>query len=617
MRLCFLPNLKIFNTSTRITLGIASCLLLAAPLAKAANVVDIWDDAHALPILNQFYFDNQLSKNNKQSANAYFYTGVNKATNNPLAFKAINAVNIGNASHVRYAQYYQGLPIWGSQIVVHHKSHTKMTGSVVLGVEKDIVSTTPNLTKDAVLQLVKADFNHRYSGHQLSSWRQIRTKEVIFINKKSEEVTVGQAKLAYYLSFFVTDATTHRLLQPTYLIDAGHGLILQYYDNVKTDGVGSGPGGNDITLSYAATNHYQFGTTIAGVPSFSLMPVTVDSTNNICTMITPEVRLSSYNNVPGSMSDFPITFAQEVNYPVFSYSCSSSTGYQNSNDGGYAPIINHGYAAYSPSNDTFYFAQMTYVMMQKFIPSILNPWGTLLPIRIYTHVGDFHNAFAISANDDVFETINAQPETTFNSQFIVGNGQTEFYPLSDSGTVAHELSHIFTNFQSNLIYADQSGGINEAYSDIAGQTLQYYLSQLYPWYAYSWEISASIVLPSGPIGGKALRYMNYPPLDGESIANAANYVPGMDVHFSSGVYNYAFYIMVAKNGVNFYNAYIYFSHANAAYWQPSSDFNHASCGVMQAALDAGNRPDFNSIVQAFKDVGVKCTVGIKQLSTPL
>ena len=37
--------------------------------------------------------------------------------------------------------------------------------------------------------------------------------------------------------------------------------------------------------------------------------------------------------------------------------------------------------------------------------------------------------------------------------------------------VAHEWGHSYTEFTNNLIYAWQSGAINEAYSDIWGETI--------------------------------------------------------------------------------------------------------------------------------------------------
>lgn len=52
---------------------------------------------------------------------------------------------------------------------------------------------------------------------------------------------------------------------------------------------------------------------------------------------------------------------------------------------------------------------------------------------------------------------------------------TNFCPgVTGSDVVAHEWSHAYTQFTHGLIYAWQSGALNEAYSDINGNTVQHY-----------------------------------------------------------------------------------------------------------------------------------------------
>lgn len=41
--------------------------------------------------------------------------------------------------------------------------------------------------------------------------------------------------------------------------------------------------------------------------------------------------------------------------------------------------------------------------------------------------------------------------------------------------VSHEVSHGFTEQDSGLIYSNQSGGINDVFSDISGEAAEYYL----------------------------------------------------------------------------------------------------------------------------------------------
>ena len=620
--------------------GLVTSLMFGVNLyASAATLRQLWGAPETQPGLQQFYFDHQFIKNQPSLKNTYLYAAANQhSTNGGDTLKAVATRSLSGATHTRYRQFWHGLPVWGAQVIVHHKNHTKITGLLVSDIEKDVPSSRPQLDPAAVREIVQTDLRTRYPGHRLSSWRGVKTKLMVMLTPQSRSVAVQgamvtpqpdtqTARLVYHLTFFVRDKNSRELHRPVYLIDANSGELIEQYDNLPTAAAGVGPGGNDIAgLAFRATNHYQFGNAINGLPAFSAMPVRV--AGSTCTMTTAQTRLSSFLNQPGSDGedddngaepDFPIPYVEEVNYPAFSYPCN-----ENATDAGFSPILADGYQSYSPSNDAFYFANMTYTMMQELIPEVANPWGTLLPIRIYTHVSYLDNAFALSPRDDTDEPLSTDPTLTeshseeeFNPQFVVGNGDTLFYALSDASTVGHELSHLFTAYHSNLIYTNQSGGINEAYSDIAGQTLMYYLSQQYPWYGFTWDIGADICLPSGRFAGKALRYFANPPQDGRSIANAADFKHGMNPHRASGVFNYAFYLMVTKYHIPMYTAYRYMSLANAAYWIPSSNYNDASCGVLQAAYDTGNRGDFDKLTAAFNDVGVKCKVGFSQLTAAL
>jgi Zn-dependent metalloprotease len=56
------------------------------------------------------------------------------------------------------------------------------------------------------------------------------------------------------------------------------------------------------------------------------------------------------------------------------------------------------------------------------------------------------------------------------------DGYTRFYPLVSLDVTAHEVSHGFTEQNSRLIYSGQSGGMNEAFSDISGEAAEYFMT---------------------------------------------------------------------------------------------------------------------------------------------
>src|SRR5688572_9676182 len=86
------------------------------------------------------------------------------------------------------------------------------------------------------------------------------------------------------------------------------------------------------------------------------------------------------------------------------------------------------------------------------------------------------------------------------SAMTFGDGASTFYPLVSLDVSSHEVSHGFTEQNSNLTYSGMSGGINEAYSDMAGEAAEFFMKG-----TNDWLVGAQIFKGTG-----ALRYMNNP-----------------------------------------------------------------------------------------------------------
>jgi vibriolysin len=176
-----------------------------------------------------------------------------------------------------------------------------------------------------------------------------------------------------------------------------------------------------------------------------------------------------------------------------------------------------------------------------------------------------------------------------------GDGFNKFYPLVSLDVTAHEVSHGFTEQNSNLIYTGQSGGINEAFSDMAGEAAEFFMRQ--PSGVNDFLVGADIIKGDGA----ALRYMDDPTRDGISIGHASDYYTGMDVHYSSGVYNKAFFLLATTLGWDVQKAFRLFAEANRNYWYESETFNTAYEGLL---LAASNDKDKSDITNAFAQVGI-------------
>jgi pseudolysin/vibriolysin len=141
--------------------------------------------------------------------------------------------------------------------------------------------------------------------------------------------------------------------------------------------------------------------------------------------------------------------------------------------------------------------------------------------------------------------------------------------------------------------------MNEAFSDMAGEAAEYFDRNGNNDFLVGAEIFKSST--------GALRYMCNPTQDGSSIDNAANYYDGLDVHYSSGVYNKAFCVLAKTSGWNTRKAFEVFEGANAVYWTATSDYKDGACGVEKAAVDKGyTKAD---VTAAFTAVGVSCSGG--------
>jgi Zn-dependent metalloprotease len=141
-------------------------------------------------------------------------------------------------------------------------------------------------------------------------------------------------------------------------------------------------------------------------------------------------------------------------------------------------------------------------------------------------------------------------------QMVYGDGDgVTFGQLSSAFDVtAHELTHGVTQFEAGLVYNDESGALNEALSDILGESADYFYKG-----TTDWKVGEEVYTPGA--AGDALRYMNNPSLDDPQVSNggACNFVSSRDyypdrylgscdhggVHFNSGIANLAFYLMSA------------------------------------------------------------------------
>lgn len=481
-----------------------------------------------------------------------------------------------NSDDTRYRIYYRNVPVWGHELILHKTNHSKafFTGVDVSEIEKDVFQITGTLSP--------GDIENQILKYTSDSIIYKNIEKIIYLD------TQNKAHLAYHL-FMYTNNPVRFVSAPNYIIDADSGQILKSWDDLTHKKIGQGLGGNVFILPYRS-GLFQHGDSIKDIPSLGKFDVTIKGKN--CIVESPEVRVINAAHTDLDKRSFPVLSIVEIfkNIPAFSYPCSEDTHYVNINDGDTSPA-NY---SFSSVNDAMYFAGITIDMYKEYY-GVKKPLGDDLPLRAYTHIKNFDNAFAVPS-------IKIKGLYLMHQQIVIGDGDTKLTAPAQS-TLSHELSHNFTRLHSNLVYSGQSGGINEAFSDMASIAMQDYLRKDFPWY---WDGGDWSIGREATISGEPIRYMDYPAKDGQSIEHTEAYHEDMDVHLTSGIFNKAFFLLANKPNWSVRKAFQVMVDANMKYWTSGTSFEAAACGVIQAAAD--RKYDKRDVVSAFANVGVICPI---------
>ncbi|MFF8398593.1 M4 family metallopeptidase [Streptomyces sp. NPDC016172] len=126
-------------------------------------------------------------------------------------------------------------------------------------------------------------------------------------------------------------------------------------------------------------------------------------------------------------------------------------------------------------------------------------------------------------------------------------------PLVSLDVAAHEMSHGVTSKTAALTYSGESGGLNEATSDIFGTLVEFHAANAED--RGDWLIGEKVVR-SG-LGREALRFMDKPSKDGKSADCWSEGLADLDVHYSSGVGNHFAYLLAEGSGKKSVNGVSY------------------------------------------------------------
>ena len=249
----------------------------------------------------------------------------------------------------------------------------------------------------------------------------------------------------------------------------------------------------------------------------------------------------------------------------------------------------------------------------------------------YNNTGAFYEAYFGFWGRDSYDSLGADLVSSVHystnycnafwngTQMVFGDGSgSQCMPLAASvDYTAHELTHAVTEHESNLVYSGESGGINESMSDIFGAFVEAWVdggkSGVLVTSADTWTFGEDITEP-------AIRYLNDPAADGASRDFYSETIGNLDVHYSSGVGNLAFYLLsqgglhprgtspVRVNGIGMEKAIRIFYEANVNFLTSNADYKILREAALQASVALGyDRATTRSVARAFAAVGISGT----------
>jgi Zn-dependent metalloprotease len=382
---------------------------------------------------------------------------------------ASSARDADGRAHVRYHRTYQGLRVYGGDIVVHLGDNGAFSEASVGLAAPLTLSATPKITAAAAAKAAKAHFTGTVTT--------VAKPELIV------DATSGTGALAWetVVSGWGTDGQSPSVVHV--LTDASTGAVRDSWDTIETV-TGSG------RSIYSGT--VPISTTQVSATSYSLRDVD-HGNGTTCDM----------NNGTSSCT-------------LFSDADNAWGTGSNSSD-------------QSAAVDAHYGAATTYDYYKNTFGrnGIFNN-GTGVPSRVH-----YGNAYSNAFWD--------------GRQMTYGDGAGNARPLVSLDVAGHEMSHGVTERTANLTYSGESGGLNEATSDIFGTMVEFYANNGSD--VGDYQIGEKINLNGT---GAPLRYMYNPALDGKGHSCWANNTKTVNVHYSSGVGNHFFFNLAEGTGATAY-----------------------------------------------------------------
>jgi Zn-dependent metalloprotease len=398
---------------------------------------------------------------------------------------------------VRVDQYYQGVRVMQGEAILH------LRGGRVQGLTDDLkrrfsVDTRPDLTASEALAIAAADLAPR------GPFAYPPTTELVVARLKLGPGAPRLREALLYRIHLVLQNELDGTRATDYLVDAHSGAVAKRWDSLRTAaemGVGHSQYSGRVAINVSRAGK-----------GFELRDRTRgDKGGNTVRNLDHD-----YDGDGRIYTSFTNTWGDGTNY-----------------GGGSTRAANGQTAAV----DAAYGLQWTWDYYRNiFQRQGIDGKGSATVLRVHYGKG-YDNAFW---SDDCF-------------CMTFGDG-TKFKSLEAMDVMGHEMSHGVCAATANLDYFGESGGLNEANSDINGTMVEFYAHSGCPDRigdrGGDWTIGELLATPAHP---DPLRYLYRPSLDGKSPDAWEENLEDLNVHRSSGPMNRCFYFLSqgsARNSAN-------------------------------------------------------------------
>ena len=531
--------------------------------------------AGALAAIPAFAQESAVAVHAKQHMNArVFELGLDRS--HSFALKNEHQDEFGD-NHVRMNQFFNGVRVFEGETIVHMKNGVvrDRTDALARGLR---VNVKPALEESEALAVAHAAFAPKGA----------------YVVTPTAELVIFKGRLAYNAHLEVENELDTRHMD--YMIDAHSGAILKSWSSLCTAKPVRGGGGSTtgiVGTAAVGTGNSQYSGTVS--------------------LNTTKTSLGTYamqDMVRGSGGLFGHNAVTNLNHAT----SGNGTIYQSDADNVWGDGANYVEGSTTTAAngqtaavDAAFGVAATWDMFGKVLGrNGIDGTGKATYLRVH-YSNSYDNAF--------------WSDSCFCMTFGDGNS---FKTLTSIDVAGHEMTHGVCATTAKLTYSGESGGLNEANSDIMGAMVEFYGqggglaagATTIPNTGGNFDIGEQLATASY---NHPLRYMYKPSLDGSSPDFWKSTLGTLDVHYSSGVGNHFFYLLSQGTSAktNTYNnstivgigndkaARIWFR-ALATYFTSSTNYAAARVATLKAATDlyGAGSTEYNTVAAAWTAVNV-------------